>query len=170
LVKDRKQVSLPAFNAQLGRYEAREIKDDNDLVLGQFGIQEPKSTCPLADLGALDLVLAPGIAFALDGTRLGRGKGYYDRLLEKVQASKIGVCFDWQVLPQIPRDGHDILMDYLATPTPWRSSNRLMAIAVVVNSAVAWAIQARSKALDNEPYIRGATAKRIRSYGLIAVS
>src|SRR5439155_6954042 len=121
LVKDRKQVSLPAFNAQLGRYEAREIKDDNDLVLGQFGIQEPKSTCPLADLSTLDLVLAPGIAFALDGSRLGRGKGYYDRLLEKLQASKIAVCFVWQVLPQFPGYGHVILMDNLATPLFWLS-------------------------------------------------
>jgi len=119
LVKDRKQVSLPAFNAQLGRYEAREIKDDNDLVVGQFGIQEPKSTCPLADLSTLDLVLAPGIAFALDGSRLGRGKGYYDRLLEKVHAPKIGVSFDWQVLPRIPRDGHDVAMDCIVMPQGW---------------------------------------------------
>src|SRR5256885_7435059 len=80
LVGDGKQVSLPTFNAQFGRYEAREIKDENDLVPGQFGIREPKATCPLADLSTLVLVLAPGIAFALDGTRLRRGKGYYDRL------------------------------------------------------------------------------------------
>src|SRR5256885_12907815 len=69
LVGDGKQVSLPAFSANLGRYEAREIKDENDLVTGQFGIREPKATCPLADLATPSLVLAPGIAFALDGTR-----------------------------------------------------------------------------------------------------
>src|SRR4051794_20294762 len=113
LAKDGKQISLPFFNAQLGRYEAREIQGEQDLVAGQFGIREPKATCPLTELNTLNLVLAPGIAFALDGTRLGRGKGYYDRLLDKVRATKIGICFDWQLLPRIPRDGHDIRMDHI---------------------------------------------------------
>ena len=117
LVGDGKQVSLPAFDGKLGRYQAREIKHDTDLVLGQFGIREPIPSSPLADLATLDVVLAPGIAFALDGSRLGRGKGYYDRLLEKVHATKIGVCFDWQVLPRIPGDDHDIRMDHIVAQT-----------------------------------------------------
>jgi 5-formyltetrahydrofolate cyclo-ligase len=117
LIKDGKQVSLPAFNEKLGCYEARLVQSENDLVPGRFGIPEPAASCPLTDLSTLDLVLAPGIAFALDGTRLGRGKGYYDRLLEQVQAIKIGVCFNWQVLPRIPRDSHDVKMDHIVTPT-----------------------------------------------------
>jgi 5-formyltetrahydrofolate cyclo-ligase len=124
LIRDGKQVSLPAFNVMLGHYEPRDIKEDSDLIVGQFGIREPKLTCPLADNSTLDLVLAPGIAFTLDGTRLGRGKGYYDRLLEKVRTLKIGICFDWQVLPRIPRDGHDVLMDYLATPMRWHRTTQ----------------------------------------------
>jgi 5-formyltetrahydrofolate cyclo-ligase len=121
LLADRKRVCLPAFNAKLGSYEPREIEDENDLLIGQFGIREPKPTRPLAEIGTLELVLAPGVAFALDGTRLGRGKGYYDRLLEKARVPKIGICFDWQILTRIPQDGHDVLMDYLATPTGWHS-------------------------------------------------
>lgn len=119
LMNHGKQVSLPAFNEQLGRYEAREIRSDHDLVPRKFGIVEPAGSCRLTDLNGLDLVLAPGIAFALDGTRLGRGQGYYDRLLAQVKAPKIGVCFDWQVLPRIPRDGHDVLMGYIVTPGRW---------------------------------------------------
>ena len=113
LMNEGKRVSLPAFNKKLGQYEARELK--GDLVLGRFGILEPHSACPLS--GALDLVLAPGIAFALDGSRLGRGKGYYDRLLAELEAVKVGVCFDWQVLAEIPNDAHDVKMDHLVTPT-----------------------------------------------------
>jgi 5-formyltetrahydrofolate cyclo-ligase len=114
---DGKRVSLPSFNEQLGQYEARDILRQDDLVPGQFGILEPAATGPLTALSTLDLVLAPGIAFALNGGRLGRGKGYYDRLLAQVKAIKIGVCFDWQMLPRIPRDGHDVVMDHIVTPT-----------------------------------------------------
>jgi len=121
LIKDGKRVSLPSFNEKVGRYEAREIQSETDLVPGKFGIPEPKITCPLVDLSTLDLVLAPGVAFAQDGSRLGRGKGYYDRLLEQVKATKIGVCFDWQVLPSIPCDGHDVLMNYIVTADRWLS-------------------------------------------------
>jgi len=121
LAQDVKQVSLPAFNEKLGRYEARRIQGEEDLVVGQFGIREPKSACSLTDLNSLDLVLAPGLAFALDGSRLGRGKGYYDRLLEKLRGTKIGVCFEWQLQPQIPCDGHDVAMNYIATPDRWLS-------------------------------------------------
>ena len=117
LAKEGKHVSVPAFNEHLGRYEARQIQGEQDLVAARFGIREPRATCPLTDLQTVDLVLAPGIAFARDGTRLGRGKGYYDRLLAVVRATKVGVCFDWQVLPTIPRDPHDVSMDHIVTPT-----------------------------------------------------
>jgi 5-formyltetrahydrofolate cyclo-ligase len=117
LTTDGKAISLPAFNENVGRYEARAIQSEADLIAGRFGIREPKAICPITDLRTLDLVLAPGVAFARDGTRLGRGKGYYDRLLAAVRATKLGVCFDWQVLPSIPRDAHDVLMDHLVTPT-----------------------------------------------------
>ncbi|HTD88276.1 MAG TPA: 5-formyltetrahydrofolate cyclo-ligase, partial [Candidatus Binatia bacterium] len=80
-----------------------------------FGIPEPSANCPVAT--ALDLVLAPGLAFALDRSRLGRGKGYYDRLLAELKAVKIGVCFDWQIVSAIPHDTHDVLMDHIVTPT-----------------------------------------------------
>jgi len=117
LAADGKQISLPAFNEKLGRYEPRQIQNEQDLLIGRFGIREPKATCPITDLNTLDLALAPGVAFALDGSRLGRGKGYYDRLLAAMRATKLGVCFEWQVLPAIPRDSHDVLMDHIVTPT-----------------------------------------------------
>lgn len=113
LMHEGKRVSLPAFNSNLGQYQAREAQ--GGLVHGRFGILEPSPTCAL--IKEMDVVLAPGVAFALDGTRLGRGQGFYDRLLADVKAVKIGVCFDWQMLTNIPRDVHDILMDHIVTPT-----------------------------------------------------
>jgi len=113
LMNEGKRVSLPRFNGSLGRYEACEVM--GDLVPGQFGILEPAASSRVTT--AVDLVIAPGLAFALDGSRLGRGKGYYDRLLTELTAVKIGVCFDWQIVPAIPRDAHDVLMNHIVTPT-----------------------------------------------------
>ena len=59
----------------------------------------------------VDLILVPGLAFDRSGNRLGRGKGYYDRLLRDMCACKVGVCFDFQLFDEIPADDHDILMD-----------------------------------------------------------
>ena len=87
---------------------------------GRFGIAEPTPACAEFPLNKLDFVLVPGIAFAINGARLGRGKGYFDRLLAQVAGTRCGVAFDWQILPAIPTEAHDIFVDCLVTPTQWR--------------------------------------------------
>ena len=64
-----------------------------------------------------DLILVPGIAFSRDGHRLGRGNGFYDRLLAGRAASavKLGVCFSFQRLETVPVEPHDIVMDQVMT-------------------------------------------------------
>ena len=59
----------------------------------------------------IKLVIIPGIAFDRHNHRLGRGKGYYDKLLPQLNAYKIGVGFDFQLLEDIPDDPHDVPMD-----------------------------------------------------------
>lgn len=59
----------------------------------------------------VDLVIVPGVAFDVSFNRLGFGKGYYDRLLAGLKAYKIGVCFDFQVLEEIPHELTDVKMD-----------------------------------------------------------
>lgn len=70
-----------------------------------------------AQANALDAILVPGLAFDLDGNRLGQGGGWYDRALAEGQNSlKIGVAFDCQVQEtHIPHESHDQKMDYLVT-------------------------------------------------------
>jgi len=67
--------------------------------------------------GELDLVVIPGVAFDRRGNRLGYGKGYFDKLLHRVRpdAAKIAVCFECQVIPEIPTMPHDIRMDKVIT-------------------------------------------------------
>ena len=60
----------------------------------------------------IDLAVIPGVAFDRHGVRLGRGKGYYDRLLPlMLNAYRIGICFPFQLLEQLPSEPHDVLMN-----------------------------------------------------------
>lgn len=115
-----KLVGLPAFVPGTNGYTARQILDPTrDLTTGQFGIREPAATCPEVPLNRLDLVLVPGIAFDTRGGRLGRGKGYYDRLLCAVNGTKCGVAFDEQIVDAVPVGPMDVRLNCILTPTRW---------------------------------------------------
>lgn len=76
-----------------------------------FHIMEPQGDA-YADCSQIDLAIIPGIAFTPDGKRLGRGKGYYDRFLTAYpDLYKIGLCFPFQLLPDLPVSIHDVMMD-----------------------------------------------------------
>ncbi|MBO4430404.1 MAG: 5-formyltetrahydrofolate cyclo-ligase [Bacteroidaceae bacterium] len=74
-----------------------------------FGIQESLGTL-FTDYAHIDLAIIPGMAFTPQGDRLGRGKGYYDRLLPQLHCPLIGLAFPFQILPNIPTEPHDIQM------------------------------------------------------------
>ena len=102
------------------QYVACAVKEPGkELRTGQFGIREPIESCPELPLNRLDFVLVPGIAFDLQGRRLGRGKGYYDRLLAEVRGTTCGVAFDEQIVEELPVEPHDIHVNCILTPTRW---------------------------------------------------
>lgn len=79
---------------------------------GAFGITEPTQGVDEAiDPASLHLVVVPGMAFTPRGIRLGRGKAFYDRYLKKTDAITIGVTFAYRVLPELPCEPWDHLMD-----------------------------------------------------------
>jgi 5-formyltetrahydrofolate cyclo-ligase len=120
-----KTVLLPRFDPATQAYAACRVRNlSRDLAEGKFGIREPAHRCPTAGLNRLDLALVPGVGFTADGRRLGRGKGFYDRLLASVSGAKCGIGFDEQLVAQIPLGPHDICLDYLLTPTRWVSAGR----------------------------------------------
>ena len=115
-----KIVALPGFEAEENSYVAREIKDlENDFERGQFGIREPKPDCHEVLLNRLDLTLVPGVGFDFTGRRLGRGKGFYDRLLAQISGTTCGVGFDEQIVETIPTEPHDVHLNCILTPTRW---------------------------------------------------
>ena len=115
-----KELALPHFKLEEQKYLARRVLDlTQDLRPGRFGIPEPKDGCVEVPLKQLDLVVAPGVGFTLDGRRLGRGRGFYDRLLALVGGVKCGIGFDEQIVDEIPAESHDIRLDCILTPTRW---------------------------------------------------
>ena len=79
-----------------------------------YGIQEPDpKTWPLVPVEEVDLMLVPGMAFDRNGGRLGRGRGFFDRLLSQPEcrARKIGIAWSWQLVEQVPREHFDVPMD-----------------------------------------------------------
>ncbi len=86
----------------------------------RWGLREPPMLAAReADVVDFDLVLVPGLAFDAQGGRLGRGGGFYDRLLagRSKQATLVGVCFAAQQMEQLPLAPHDVLMDIICTET-----------------------------------------------------
>jgi 5-formyltetrahydrofolate cyclo-ligase len=115
-----KAIALPRFVRETGDYLAFQIRHaTDDCAPGMFGITEPTAQCALFPLKRLDLVLVPGVGFDTAGGRLGRGQGFYDRLLAQITGTKCGVAFDPQLVEKIPREQHDVLMNFILTPTRW---------------------------------------------------
>jgi len=88
-----------------------------DLEPGAFGIREPKLSLGVIEPSEIDLVIIPGSGFDLKGNRLGYGGGFYDRFFMRLNpfTPRIALCFECQVIPQVPVDKHDAKMTMLIT-------------------------------------------------------
>ncbi len=90
------------------------VQKMDDLEIGSFCIMEPTNGERI-DPKDIDFILVPGVAFDKKGYRLGFGKGYYDRLLSRTEAFKVGVCYSFQVLEALPIDPWDVPVDLVVT-------------------------------------------------------
>ncbi len=88
----------------------------SSLRLGAFQIEEPDGD-NLHNIDDIELIIVPAIAYDYRGNRVGRGKGYYDRLLADTNATKIGVGYDFQLVDEIDAEPHDVVMDIVVTET-----------------------------------------------------
>ncbi|WP_457622188.1 5-formyltetrahydrofolate cyclo-ligase [Persephonella sp.] len=113
LLKTEKIVLLPRVKDQ--DIIPIRIFDLSGLKKGYAGIPEPEGNPFPVD--RIDIIVVPAVAYDLNGHRLGYGKGYYDRLLKKVKALKVGLAYDFQVVEKLPVEPHDIPVDLIITPT-----------------------------------------------------
>ena len=109
----KKQLLLPVVVGE--ELVLRHFQNVDELKTGSFGIAEP--TGPLfTDYDQIGFVAVPGMAFDKNGHRLGRGKGFYDRLLPQLtNAYKAGICFPYQIVDEVPVEPTDITMDGIIT-------------------------------------------------------
>ena len=113
LVADGKTVYLPKViddetMTWFPYHSAQDLKEGAFHIMEPTGVTKEPSLC----YNLCCTILVPGVAFDVAGRRLGRGRGYYDRFLAShPELYKIGVCFDFQKVPEVPSDEYDIPVD-----------------------------------------------------------
>ena len=111
---DGKQVVVPFITSDT-EMEAALLRNMQDLCLDRYGIRCVCKPPDLIDPEQIDLILVPGVAFALDGSRMGMGAGYYDRFLQRCpMAATIGIAYEKLLQDSLPTDEYDIPVQYLA--------------------------------------------------------
>lgn len=112
--KDKKTIILPSVvgdELELHIYDASSATKQ-----GAFNIIESCGLLlPQSNYHRIDLAIIPGVAFDHEGNRLGRGKGYYDRLLPQLQCHTIGLCYPYQLIESVPHEPHDIKVKEVLT-------------------------------------------------------
>ena len=106
-----KEVYLPRVTGR--EIEFRRIIDFTSLEKGSFEIMEPRKDCPINN--NLDIILVPTVGISPTGVRLGYGHGFYDRFLSKCQTATISITLEKQIVKNIPKSDHDMLIDWIVT-------------------------------------------------------
>lgn len=119
-LRDGKAVYVPRCLEEPRKMAFYRIFSFAELHPGTMGILEPEASDETASdetlwRGGQSLCFIPGLAFGKNGARLGYGGGYYDAFLWENGVEKIGICYDFQLLPEIWEEDHDIRMDSILT-------------------------------------------------------
>jgi len=94
------------------------LRDMDELEPARFGILEPRPDAQRIVKPPSDAVaVVPGIAFSVEGWRVGYGGGYFDRFLATFKGGRIGLAYDIQIASHIPHAPHDVPMDFVVTET-----------------------------------------------------
>jgi len=130
-IADGKKVALPRVINSDDDIEMQffYVDGDTELENGFMGIYEPdEDYSNLAVPSGKTLIILPGIAFDKNFSRIGYGKGFYDRYLSLYgeNAQSIAICYDFQLFEKIPSDEHDIPADAIVTPTETLMRNDLL--------------------------------------------
>lgn len=124
--ENRKRVCFPRAKVSIADtvdYEMAEVSPDalrstennSSFSKGRYGIPEPVSECAAVEGKNIEVWLVPGIGFDLSGNRLGRGGGFYDRMLTGVSGIKIGIGYEIQLIEKIPVERNDQGMNIIVT-------------------------------------------------------
>ena len=111
LLSNGKDVFLPKVIGE--KIEFRKIVDFSSLEKARFDIMEPKEDCQIDN--NLDVILVPTVGISQTGVRLGYGHGFYDRYLAEHKTTTISLTLEKQIIKNIPKSEHDIIIDWIVT-------------------------------------------------------
>jgi len=121
LLKSGKKVMIPLTVPKTKEMIPSELLNpETELEKTKFGVLEPKEQyIRKRDPNILDLIIVPGVAFSLQGYRIGYGAGYYDRFFSGLEKNipSIGLAFDLQIVDSFPFEPHDLKVDFILTET-----------------------------------------------------
>ncbi|MBR5913067.1 MAG: 5-formyltetrahydrofolate cyclo-ligase [Selenomonadaceae bacterium] len=114
---DKKILAVPFIEGR--EMYAAMLPSLNELEVGAYGILTVKSDCrKIIDAAKIDGVITPGLAFDVHGGRLGKGGGFYDKFLSRaINAKKVALAYDFQIVDEVPMEPHDLTVDFFITPT-----------------------------------------------------
>jgi len=111
-----KRLGLP--RVQGDRLQLHAYAPNDALQEHALGMLEPVASAPLIADAEVDLIVVPALALDAEGYRIGYGQAFYDRLLPRlVQAFRVGVAYDFQVVSELPRQAHDVAMHCVVSDT-----------------------------------------------------
>ena len=113
LLKKDKKICVPVTDT-VSKTISLSLINDLKFKKGAYTINEPENIIH-KDYNFPEIIIVPGIAFDRSKNRIGFGMGYYDKFLINSNGIKIGLCYDFQLLDNIPSNKHDIKMDVIIT-------------------------------------------------------
>jgi 5-formyltetrahydrofolate cyclo-ligase len=118
-LRSGRAVFYPRVDHATATIIARRIRDRSELARGAYEILEPLASAEILDSKSFTkiLVCVPGVAFGIEGQRLGRGGGHYDRFIGQLggEAITVGLAFSFQLLDRIPETGLDRRLNFIVT-------------------------------------------------------
>lgn len=114
--KDGKKVAVPKCLDKKGRMAFFVINSLDELKNDSFNLLEPdENKAPMLVNFNNSICILPGFAFDSKGYRIGFGKGYYDRFLQKYSGIKIGICYNSCIVDSLPHGRYDVCANYIVT-------------------------------------------------------
>ncbi len=118
VLRQNKNAIIPISKPDTLELHLSNLISIQDLEVSTYGILEPKKDKIFTVLPEIiDIVIVPGVVFDKNGYRIGYGKGYYDRFLSSLDHKfiAIGICYDFQLIDEVPKDIYDYQLDYIVT-------------------------------------------------------
>lgn len=112
-----KKVALPRIETSSLHMHFIAVSDENNFIENVYGVKEPLfDESKICVKSEIDLFIVPGVAYDFAGNRLGMGKGYYDRILDGIDSSKVvALAYDFQLIKSIPSETHDVGVGMIVT-------------------------------------------------------